>query len=151
VDNIYPFDRSDFLMTPAPKKIGQRVVVIGTTGSGKTTLAEQLAQIMNVPHIELDALHWEPNWVEASIEVFHSRVEQVIQQPTWVLDGNYSKVRDLVWARADTVIWLDYSLLVIMSRLLKRTIHRTLFKETLWNDNRESLRSAFFSRDSILL
>jgi adenylate kinase family enzyme len=130
--------------------LGQRIVVIGTTGSGKTTLARRLAQRFECPHVELDALHWEPGWQEAPLDVFRARVSQALTGDRWVVDGNYSKVRDLVWSRANTLVWLDYPLRVIMSRLLWRTLCRVVTQEKLWNDNHEEA-TTLFSRDSIVL
>lgn len=124
---------------------------MGTTGSGKTTTARRLAETLGYPHVELDALHWEPNWTPAPVEVFRDRVRQAIQGACWVVDGNYSVVRDIVWPAADSVVWLDYSLPVIMGRLLRRTVRRSLCREELWNGNREHLLRALFSTDSILL
>jgi adenylate kinase family enzyme len=139
-------------MLPQPSNpIGQRIVVIGTTGSGKTTLAAQLARRLGASHIELDALHWEPDWAAASLDVFRARVTQALSPDSWVADGNYSKVRDIVWRRADSIVWLDYSLPVILARLTRRTLHRIVAREELWNGNRENLRGALFSRDSIFL
>jgi adenylate kinase family enzyme len=117
----------------------KKLVVIGTTGSGKSTLAEHLAVELGLDFIELDALHWEPNWVEAPVEVFRSRVERATQARAWIVAGNYHVVRDLVWPRAEAVIWLDYSLWVIFWRLWRRTWRRVFFKEELWNGNREHL------------
>jgi adenylate kinase family enzyme len=117
----------------------KKLVVIGTTGSGKSTLAERLAAELGLDFIELDALHWEPNWVEAPVEVFRSRVERATQARAWIVAGNYHVVRDLVWPRAEAVIWLDYSLWVIFWRLWRRTWRRVFFKEELWNGNREHL------------
>ena len=117
----------------------KKLVVIGTTGSGKSTLAERLAVELGLDFIELDALHWEPNWVEAPVEVFRSRVERATQARAWIVAGNYHVVRDLVWPRAEAVIWLDYSLWVIFWRLWRRTWRRVFFKEELWNGNREHL------------
>ncbi len=131
--------------------VGQRIVVVGSSGSGKTTLARALAQQRAVPHIELDALNWEPNWTEAPVEVFRDRVTAALAGPTWVLDGNYSRVRDLTWGRADTVVWLDYALPRILWQLTRRTLHRAVTREEMWNGNRESLRNALLSRNSILL
>jgi adenylate kinase family enzyme len=139
------------MLSPPSNPIGQRIAVIGTTGSGKTTLAAQLALSLSVSHIELDALHWEPHWAEAPPDVFRARVTQALSLDTWVVDGNYSKVRDMVWVRADTVVWLDYSLPVMLGRLTKRTLYRIVTREELWNGNRESLRGTLFSRDSIFL
>jgi adenylate kinase family enzyme len=128
----------------------QRISVVGTSGSGKTTLARQIFQSIDIPHIELDALHHEPNWTEAPIDVFRKRVEQSLSGNSWVVDGNYSKVRDIVWSRADTVIWLDYPLPLIMKRVVWRTFRRVVTQEELWNGNRETWQTTF-SRDSIIL
>ena len=128
----------------------RRVVVVGTTGSGKTTLAERLAQILRVPHIELDALHWEPNWVPAPLEVFRARVQQVVSEEAWVVDGNYGKGRDLVWARAQMIVWLDYPLALVLWQLLKRTARRVRTKEELWSGNRERWQE-HFGRDSLFI
>ena len=117
----------------------RKLVVIGSTGSGKSTLAEHLAERLELNYIELDALHWEPNWAEAPVEVFRSRVERATQAQAWVVAGNYRIVRDLVWPRAEAVIWLDYSLWVIFWRLWRRTWKRVFLKEELWNGNREQL------------
>jgi adenylate kinase family enzyme len=129
----------------------QRISVVGTSGSGKTTLASQLARRLDYAHIELDALHWEPGWQEAPLDVFRVRVAEAVSQGHWVTDGNYSKVRDIVWGRADTVVWLDYPLPLILWRLWWRTLRRTLLRQPLWNENRESFHTTFFSRNSILL
>lgn len=129
----------------------QRIAIVGTTGSGKTTLAKQVAQRKQIPHIELDALFWEPNWTVAAPQVFRNRVSEALREDCWVVDGNYSVVRDIVWGQADTVVFLDYSFWLIMGRLWQRTLQRSLTQETLWNGNRETIRKAFFSQDSILL
>jgi len=131
--------------------IGRRVAVIGTTGSGKTTLARAIAQCLGYPHIELDALHWEPNWVEAPLDVFRMRVDAALRGETWVTDGNYSKGRDIVWSGADTLVWMDYSLPVIFWRLWWRSLKRIVSREELWGGNRENAHNAFFSRESLFL
>lgn len=130
---------------------GQRIAIVGTTGSGKTTLARQIAQRGQIPHVELDALQWEPNWTPAEPQVFRDRVTVALSGERWVVDGNYSAVRDIVWGRADTVVFLDYPFWLVMGRLLRRTWRRSLMQEELWNGNRETFRQSFFSRDSILL
>ncbi len=128
----------------------QRISVIGTTGSGKTTVAKWIAEALGVPHIELDALHWGPDWEEAPLKIFRERVSDATRGDGWVVDGNYSKVRDIVWGRADTVLWLDYPFLGTFLRLLWRTLRRVVLRERLWNDNRESL-TLILSKDSLLL
>jgi adenylate kinase family enzyme len=129
----------------------ERVVVIGTSGSGKTTLARDLSRRLDLEHIELDMLHWLPDWQEQTTSVFRAKVEAAVARERWVVDGNYGKVRDLVWPRATTLIWLDYSFARIMARALRRTLRRSLTREPLFAGNRESLWRSFFSRDSILL
>lgn len=116
----------------------KRIVIIGTTSSGKSTLAEQLANKLKLEFIELDALHWEPNWKEADPAVFRERVEHAIRAKGWVVAGNYSVVRNIIWSRADAVIWLDYPFHIVFWRLLTRTIRRAMTREELWNGNRES-------------
>lgn len=128
----------------------RRVAVVGTSGAGKTTLARALAARLAVPHVELDALHWEPGWTAAEPEVFTARLEAALAGDGWVADGNYSHARPIVWGRADTLVWLDYAWAVVLGRLLRRTAVRSWRREELWNGNREDLRLAF-SRESIVL
>lgn len=128
-----------------------RFVVIGTSGCGKTTFARQLATATQSPHIELDALHWAENWTERPDDEFAESVRSATQGERWVADGNYNKVRHVLWPRATHVIWLNYSRPVIFSRILRRTFRRALFRERLWHGNRESLLRALHPRDSILL
>jgi adenylate kinase family enzyme len=137
---------------PQPFQIpGPRISVVGVTGSGKTTTAARLSSIMGIPHVEIDSIHWLPGWQEMDLEPFRDAVARAASGPTWVIDGNYSKVRDLIWDKATTLVWLDYALPVTLWQLLKRTIHRTHSKEILWNTNRETWRGAFFSRDSLFI
>lgn len=131
--------------------LGSRVVVLGVTGSGKSTLAAELARRLGAPHIELDGFQWEPNWTPAEPAIFRQRVTQATAGDAWVVDGNYHKARDLFWPRAQTIIWLDYSLPVIFARLLRRTLWRTLARQELWSGNRERLWPQFFTRDSLFV
>ncbi len=130
--------------------VGHRVVVVGTCGSGKTTLAAEIARRLHAPHVELDALHWGPNWTAVHIGVFRARTEEALKGDMWTVDGNYSKVRDIVWSRADTVVWLRYSLPVIYWQLARRTLKRVWRKEVLWRGNTEAWHHVF-SRDSLFL
>jgi adenylate kinase family enzyme len=103
----------------------QRILILGRTGSGKTTLARELAAALGVPHVELDALYFGPDFTTAPLPVLRQRTITAIGGERWVTDGNKSAVRDLVWPRADTVIWLDYPLVVSLWRLGKRAMWRT--------------------------
>ena len=131
--------------------IGQRIVVVGTTCAGKTTLAHTLGEKLHVPHVELDALYWGPEWTPTPDETFRSAIAEALSREAWTTDGNYSRARDIVWGRADTLIWLDYAFPVIMGRLITRTLRRVITREVLWNDNHETWRAAFFSRNSLFL
>lgn len=130
-----------------------RVVIVGTTGSGKSTLARQLAVSCDLQHVELDALFWEADWQQAETELFRERVASALATvDRWVVDGNYSKVRDIVWGQADTLIWLDYPLRVVYPRLLRRTLQRIISRENLWNSgNQERFFHQFFTRDSLFV
>lgn len=126
-------------------------MVIGTSCSGKTTFAKQLANILGVPHIELDAINWLPNWTERSNEEFRLLVEKAVSADEWIVDGNYSRTRDIVWSRATALVWLDYSFPVVVTRAFSRTMRRVFDREVLYSGNRETFRKAFLSKDSILL
>lgn len=136
---------------PEGRSGARRIVVIGTTSSGKTTVARELSRRLQAPHVELDALYWEPNWTVAEPEVFRERVSNALKGDRWVVDGGYSKIRDLIWPNATDVVWLDYSLALKMRWLLWRTLRRSISGEELWNGNRERFRAAFMSRDSLFL
>jgi adenylate kinase family enzyme len=127
-----------------------RVVVIGTSCVGKTTFARTLSRVLRFPHIELDTLYWQPNWIPRPLDEFRELVAKELSQDYWVADGNYSVERDLIWSRATTVIWLNYAFAVVFWRAVTRTLRRVLTQEELFSGNRESLRIAFFSRESIL-
>lgn len=99
-----------------------RVAIVGTSCAGKSTLASVLAEQLAVPHIELDAHHWGLNWTPRPLELFRDSLDQATAEPRWVCAGNYRMVRDLVWQRATTIVWLDYSFPLVFRRALGRTI-----------------------------
>jgi len=129
----------------------RRVAVVGTSCSGKTTFANNLAQLLKVAHIELDTIYWLPDWVERPKDQFLDLVEKAAAGDDWVFDGNYTPTREIVWGRATTIIWLNYSFPLTFYRTLYRTASRILSGEVLWSGNRETFGMTFMSRDSILL
>jgi adenylate kinase family enzyme len=136
-------------MSPPPRCIS----VVGSTGSGKTRFARELARRLGVTFVELDALAWGPNWTLVPEDLFKQRVARAVEGDAWVIDGNYAGrgARDLVWPRADTVIWLDPPLGVIFARLFERAVRRIRSREELWpgTGNRETFRNQFLSRETL--
>lgn len=127
-----------------------RVVVVGTSGAGKSTFAAKAGQILGAPHVELDALHWEADWQETPAEEMRARVSDAVAGPRWVVDGNYAMVRDLVWPRAEALVWLDLSLGRCLWQVVRRTIRRALTREVLWGNNREPVLRNLLTRESII-
>lgn len=109
-------------------------------------MAAALASRLGVPCLELDAVFHQPGWTELPADDFRARVADAAAGDAWVIDGNYRAVQDLVWARADTVVWLDLPRPTVMRRVLSRTMLRAARRQELWNGNREPW-SNFFSLD----
>ena len=126
-----------------------RVVVIGTSGSGKSTMAKDLSEILGVPHVEFDAYRHGPNWTETPDDIFRGQLAEALSGDRWVADGNYSVARDVVWPRATALIWLDLPYPVVFWRLFWRIMKRGIFRVELWNGNKENLWEHFFSKDSL--
>jgi adenylate kinase family enzyme len=121
----------------------RRVSVVGNSGSGKSVLAAAIAgRLGGVPHLELDAVKHQPNWTERPPDQMRAIVAERAAADRWVIDGNYAAVvQDLVWARADTVVWLDLPRRVVMRQIVGRTLRRVIRREELWNGNRERWRN----------
>ena len=129
----------------------KRIVILGITGSGKTTLAHKLSEELGIPHIQLDTLYWGPNWKKNPTEIFRASVEKALEQESWIIDGNGGSARDIIWPKAELAIWLDFPIPVIFYRLLKRTLKNSFTKKELWNGCKESFRMQFFSKNSIFV
>ena len=129
----------------------RRVAIIASaSGNGKTTLGKALAERLGVPFVELDALVHGPNWQETSDDDLRRQIEPILGSDGWVIDGTYMrKLGTTVLDRADTVVWLDLPTRVWLPRLLRRTARRLSGRERIWNDNQESLKSAFWGRESL--
>jgi adenylate kinase family enzyme len=122
----------------------QRVSVVGNSGSGKSTLARELAATLGVPHLELDSVFHQPRWEPLPLDEFQRVVAERAAEDGWVIDGNYSsRVQHIVWARADTVVWLDPPRLTVMRQVIGRTLRRAVTRQELWNGNREPLVNFF--------
>ena len=131
----------------------KRINIIGTSGSGKSTFAKQLAELLSIKYIEMDALFWDRGWQGRKDTDFFSSLKDMITQDAWVLDGNYTRSTSIKWKNVDTVIWLDYSFWCTFMQLIKRSIIRIYTKKELWpgTGNIESCRQTFLSKESILL
>jgi adenylate kinase family enzyme len=121
----------------------QRVAVVGTSGSGKSTVSSALALSLDADFLELDSVNHQADWVPLPTSEFRQRVALVVAGERWVIDGNYSKVQDLVWGRADTVVWLDLPRRTVMRRVIWRSFRRVAGRVELWNGNRERWRNLF--------
>jgi adenylate kinase family enzyme len=118
----------------------RRVVVIGNTGSGKSTFGAALGARLGVPYADSDDLFWEPGWVEADNDVFRQRLDEATSGDGWVLVGNYlSRATDITWPRATDIVWLDLPLPTVLYRSVKRTAKRAITREVVCNGNTERL------------
>ena len=124
-----------------------RIVVIGSSGSGKTTFARRVAEVLRVPHLELDSIHWGPNWQPRSD--FLERVRSAVSAEQWVIEGNYRAVRELVWQRAEALVWLNLPLRIVLARATRRTLARIRNGEPTHGGNRETLLRTLFSPNGI--
>jgi adenylate kinase family enzyme len=121
----------------------KRILIIGNSGCGKSTLARRLADRLSLPYFPSDPFHWEDNWKPASPKRVQQQLLKVVEQQAWVLDGNFDDHRKLVWQCADCLIWLDYSLLTILSRVIARNLHWALTRQSTWSGNRMTFQRAF--------
>lgn len=129
-----------------------KVVIMGSTGVGKTTLAKHMSSLFNVPFIELDNLFWLENWQGRTKEEFQAIVGAYASTDSWIMDGNYESVRHIIWRQADTLIWLDFSFATIFYRLIKRILSRAISKEIVCGNNIDNgwVHLKLWSKDSLI-
>lgn len=131
----------------------KRVNIIGSSGSGKSTFSKRLSSVLKIPCIEMDAVFWGPDWSYPSDEEFFRKIENLLDQECWILDGNYTRTTPIKWKRVQTVIWIDYSFPRTIFQSVKRATKRAFTKNEIWpgTGNRETFRKSFFSKESIIL
>ncbi|MFL5296220.1 MAG: AAA family ATPase [Phenylobacterium sp.] len=122
-----------------------RLVVVGCSGSGKTTMARALSKALDIPHFELDGINWQPGWRDISVhepQEFFRRIAEAAAGEAWVMDGNYTKARDAHWTRATGFVWMDTPRPVVMRQVIWRSFNRAVFKQELWpgTGNKELFR-----------
>lgn len=95
-------------------------MIIGPGNAGKSTLAVEIGKILHLPVYHLDKYFWEPNWEQKDMDVWHSHHAALIRKPLWVIDGDFSKLYDERAERADTIIFLNFPLRILIPRFLRR-------------------------------
>lgn len=126
-----------------------RVIVIGTSGAGKTRLASRISERLGIPHVETDSLFHGPNWVQR--EEFLEDVRHLAESDEWVTEWQYREARPILLTRATLAVWLDYPVRLRMWQNVTRTIRRRVLRVELWNGNYEGpLRSILTNRDHII-
>lgn len=130
----------------------QKIIIIGNSCSGKTTLGRELSNALQLHWADLDELHWLPNWVERPDSEFIALIQsEILDHNAWVASGNYTNItKDNLWQEANTIIWLNYSFPTVFYRYITRTFRRIITGEKCCNGNQETWKSAFFSRDILL-
>jgi len=128
----------------------KRIVIGGSIGAGKSSLAKRLSEKLHIEHIELDSLYWLPGWKVRPVQELKKLAVQVAQKETWVVCGNFSVLRPIIWAKVDTVVWLDYPFLRCFWQAFKRSIKNIINQKTCCNGNQETFRRLLFSKNSIL-
>lgn len=131
--------------------IVKKIAIIGTSGSGKTTLAKELSKCLKIQSYELDNLYWLPNWQCVDLDLLRQKVKSITNNKHWIICGNYSNLRDITLEKADTIIWLDFPITLVLYRNLVRAFKRIFSKKAICNGNYETFSKTFFSKDSILL
>jgi adenylate kinase family enzyme len=129
----------------------RRVIVYGVTGSGKSTLARRIGERLHLPYHSIDDLMWEPGWVPVPPETQRARVTTICAGESWVIDSAYGMWIDVPLARTDLIVGLDLGRWLTLGRLVRRTVSRIAGRHVVCNGNRETIRGAFFDRESILL
>ena len=116
-----------------------RILVVGTSGSGKTTIAQAIAARTGAPHFASDDFYWEQDWKPSPIARVDRLLGEVLDKPSWVLDGNFEHRWESVWNQADLIVWLDYSLPTVLWQVARRNIGWFFSRRIIWSGNRMTL------------
>ncbi|MFZ3231710.1 MAG: adenylate kinase [Pseudobdellovibrio sp.] len=130
----------------------KKINIVGTTGTGKSTLSKRLAILLKSKHIEIDQIFWGPNWKKPTNRDFYDNLKLSLEAThAWVLDGNYTKTTALKWAHAETVVWINLTFQQTLWQLCLRTLGRLISQKELWPNtgNKESIYGHLFTKDSI--
>ncbi len=100
----------------------KRIMIIGCGGAGKSTLARQLGEKLDIPVVHLDKLYWRPGWEHVSEEEFDRQLLEQLHRDAWILDGNFNRTMDLRLPYCDTILYLDYSRLTCLLGVAKRIL-----------------------------
>jgi len=122
----------------------KRIIIVGTTGCGKTTVGKALSKKLGISFTDLDDLFWLPNWTPRPWEEFTQLIQEKTSSPTWIISGNQSKTRYLFWAKADTIIWLDLPFYLIFYQILKRSFVQSISREKICNGNKQTFKQFFW-------
>ena len=127
-----------------------KIVIVGTSGCGKTTLGRKLAILGGQKLVDLDDIYWLPNWTPRSDVEFFTLLQKEVANDRWIISGNYSRARAHIWQEADMIIWLDLPLTTCLWRGFKRSLFRWIKQEPCCGGNYETF-GRLFGKDSILL
>lgn len=116
----------------------KRIVIVGASGCGKTQLGKQLSEQLGIKQTDLDDLYWLPNWTPRADGDFERAIIDVAKESSWIISGNQTRWRHLIWPHADAIIWIDLPKTTLVYRLLKRSILQTFSKDTICNGNRQT-------------
>ncbi len=128
-----------------------RFNVVGSSGSGKSTVGRLIADALGLKYVEIDSIFWRENWTEAPENEFLVDLRNALSGDSWIVDGNYSRTVPVKWKNVEVVVWLDLPYALILYQVISRTLKRSLTGEELWAGNRENLTKAFLQKDSVIL
>lgn len=120
----------------------KRILIVGTSGAGKSTVAKKVAAQMSLDYYASDDFYWQHDWEPAPVDQVNRLLDAILVKPSWVLDGNFEDRWQDVWNRADQIVWLDYSLPRVLWQVASRNLGWFLSRRLVWSGNRMTLHRA---------